>query len=187
MDKQVEIDHKICVHIQKLARDAEKTSASNFAVAQRWGRWNGGLGLGVVILSASVSALGAASASKSVVAEPDLQSQLILLSTIISSVAAVLGSILTFLKPSELAAHYREFGNKQKALCNRLRVYHTVSIAFTADPDQRHNALRDFLTEKDALNSDNPEIPRWAFTQASKDIAAKPQQQANEESARTES
>ncbi|MCM2439665.1 DUF4231 domain-containing protein [Agrobacterium vitis] len=168
-----DVDREIRLQIQKLERDTETTSASNFAVAQRWELYNICLGVTIVILSACATALGAISASEGISSDPTVQSFLIVFSTVISSAAAVLGSILTFLKPSERAARYREFGNKQKSLRNRLRVYHSVTINFADDPKERHAALRKFLTEKDALNSDNPPIPRWAFKQASKDIADK--------------
>lgn len=170
-NEEPSLDNEICEQLEKLEGDTDLTAASNFAVAQRWERWNMVLGLGIVILSGVSSAIGAFASSGNTT--EIARYNLIIGSTVLASTTAILGSILTFLKPSEIAARYREFGNKQKSLRNKTRLLRTVSITFLDQLSARHDALIKFLEEKETLNSDNPPIPRWAFKQATRDIADK--------------
>lgn len=133
-------------------------------------------------ISGAVTIISAATSMKGWESSQDI---LILFSTILASAATVVGSVLTFLKPSERAGRYREFGNKQKALRNRIRLFRTVSIHQVLDQEKAAQQLLEFSQEKDALNSDNPPIPRRAFKVASKEILEKRNRRAAMEDAAT--
>src|SRR5207237_8130528 len=96
----------------------------------------------------------------------------------LASAAMVIGSVLTFSKPSARGARYREFGNKHKALGNRIRIYRTVNMEEDGSLKGLSEKLTAFSTEKDILNSDNPPIPRDAILIASKEMLDKRERQA---------
>jgi hypothetical protein len=122
----------IADQLQKLEDDTDRTAASDFRVAQRWERINSILGLSAVAVSGLVTVL---SASTSVKGMEGWSTEFLFLSTILASAATVVGSVLTFLKPSERAGRYREFGNKQKALRNRIRIHRPVIMRQEASLD----------------------------------------------------
>ena len=80
---------------------------------------------------------------------------------------------MTFLKPSERGGQYREYGNKHDALRNRIRIYRSVLMKQDPSVERLSDQLVAFGQEKDALNADNPPIPRWAFRAASKEMLEK--------------
>lgn len=171
-ERHSSVQAAICEQLSKLETDTGRTAASDFAVAQGWEKWNTRLGFAIVITSGAVSIITAMlSAKTSAPVLPINQAWPLGISTMLASLTAVVGSILTFLKPAERASRYREFGNKQKSLRNRIRVYRTVSISFSASEVEKHDALQAFLLEKGALNSDNPPIPRWAYVRTLKEAA----------------
>lgn len=171
---------EIARQLHKLEDDTDLTSASNFYVSQRWESLNTYLGLGTVGVSGAVTVIGAAASVKGL---EGWQPYFTLSSTILASTATVIGSVLTFLKPSERGARYREFGNKQKALRNRIRIYRTVKMEEDATIKGPSEQLSAFSVEKDTLNSDNPPIPRPAFLVASKEVLEKRDRRAKLDSA----
>lgn len=168
--QQAELRTAIAAQLQKLEDDTELTSASDFRMAQRWEATNNRLGLTTVIVSGIVTVIGAVSSLEKFT---DVQPLFIIVSTLLASIATAIGSVLTFLKPSERGGRYREFGNKQKMLRNRIRIYRTVQILQDDSSTGPTEQLVAFNLEKDALNSDNPPIPRSAFVTASKEIGEK--------------
>jgi hypothetical protein len=164
------IREAIISQLQKLEDDTDLTAASDFRVAQNWESINSTLGLSAVAVSGIVTIFGAAASVKGM---EGWQPTFTFGSTILASAATVIGSVLTFLKPSERAGRYREFGNKQKALRNRIRIYRSVIMSQDGSLSTPTDKLVEFATEKDALNSDNPPIPRSAFLKASKEVLEK--------------
>jgi hypothetical protein len=165
---------EISRQLKNLENDADLTSASDFYVSQKWGSLNTRLGLSTVCVSGAVTIIGAAASVKGL---EDWQTYFTALSTILASAATVICSVLTFLKPSERAARYREFGNKHKALGNRIRIYRTVNmedVPLKGLPEK----LAAFSTEKDNLDSDNPPIPRNTLLMASKEMLDKQERKA---------
>ena len=144
---------EISRQLKNLEDDADLTSASDFYVSQTWDSRNTRLGLSTVCVSGAVTIIGAAASIRGL---EDWQTYFIALSTILACAATVIGSVLTFLKPSERGARYREFGNKHKALRNRIMIYRTVNMEEDASLKGLSDKLAAFSTEKDILNSDNP-------------------------------
>ena len=166
---------EISRQLKNLEDDADLTSASDFYVAQKWDRLNTRLGLSTMCVSGAVIVIGAAASIKGL---EDWQTYLTALSTILASAATVIVSVLAFLKPSQRGARYREFGNKHKALSNRIRIYRTVNMEEDGYLKGLSEKLAAFSTEKDILNSDNPPIPRDAILIASKEMLDKRERKA---------
>jgi hypothetical protein len=175
VDKTTSVRAEIGRQLQKLEDDTDLTSASDFYVSQNWESLNTYLGLTTVAVSGVVTIISAAASVKGLEA---WQPYFTLSSTILASGATVIGSVLTFLKPSERGARYREFGNKQKALRNRVRIYRSVKMEEDTTITGPSEQLSAFSVEKDTLNSDNPPIPRSAFLVASKEVLEKRERRA---------
>lgn len=165
-----EIRQSIDDQLKKLEDDTSLASASDFIMEQRWEARNTRLGLVIVFTSAIVAAIGASASVGEFQQYQDFQRFIPLASTLLASIATVVGSILTFLKPSERGSRYREFGNKQKALRNRIRIYRTVLMSQDPSLERLSDQLVAFGQEKDAMNSDNPPVPRSAFRSATKEM-----------------
>jgi hypothetical protein len=171
MDMTVDdIRQSIEAELQKLEDDSDLTSASDFSMAQRWDAINTRLGLAIVVASGIVAAIGA---SASLADLQQYQRYFTLSSTVLAAIATVIASVLTFLKPSERGGQYREYGNKHDALRNRIRIYRSVLMKQDPSVERLSDQLVAFGQEKDALNADNPPIPRWAFRAASKEMLEK--------------
>lgn len=161
--------------LQKLEDDTDLTSASDFRMSQRWEATN--MRLGLIIVGAS-GVLTVIAASTVISDLQQFQAYFTLASILLAATATVVASVLTFLKPSERGGRYREFGNKQKALRNRIRIYRAVFLKQEPSVERPSEQLIAFGLEKDALNSDNPPIPRSAFRSASKDMIEKRRRRA---------
>jgi SMODS and SLOG-associating 2TM effector domain len=171
MDMTIEdVRQSIEDQLQRLEDDTDLTSASDFSMAQRWEATNTRLGLIIIIASGVVAAIGAAASLADL---QQYQRYFTLSSTVLAAIATVIASVLTFLKPSERSGQYREFGNKQKALRNRIRIYRSVLMKQDPSVERLSEQLVAFGQEKDGLNSDNPPIPRSAFRAASRDMLEK--------------
>jgi hypothetical protein len=160
--------------LQRLEDDTDLQAAGDFCMAQRWDSVNTRLGLMIVL---AAGALTATAAYASMGDFESLQRYYTLASTVLAAAATVLGSVLTFLKPAARGASYREFGNKQKSLRNRIRIYRSVLMRQDPAVERLSDQLVAFGQEKDALNSDNPPIPRSAFRAAFKEMMQQRQRQ----------
>jgi hypothetical protein len=171
-----DVSKQIQEQLKKLEKDCDLTSGSDFFMEKQWENWNLKLGIATVILSALVSVIGAVSALDYFKASEEY---FLLGSTLLASIGTVLGSVLTFLKPSERAARYREFAIKQKNLRNRIRIYRTVHAPKEPEWTKSAEQLASFNMEKDALSSDNPTIPTVAYENSRLAIKAKEAKQAD--------
>jgi hypothetical protein len=153
--------------LQRLEDDTALTAAGDFAMARRWETINTRLGLTIVIASGTVAIISAATSLSDLA---QFQRYLTLAMTVLAAIATVVGSVMTVLRPSLRGGQYREFGNKQKALVNRIGIYRSVLMKQDPSVERLSDALVAFGHEKDGLNSDNPPIRRSALRSASKDM-----------------
>jgi hypothetical protein len=165
-----DIRQSIEQQLQRLEDDTELISASDFAMAQRWDATNTRLGLIIVVTSGAVAAIGAAASLTDL--QP-YQRYFTLATTVLAAVATVIASVLTFLKPSERGGQYREYGNKQQTLRNRIQIYRSVLMRQDPSVERLSDHLMALGQERDGLNSDNPPVPRWAYRAASRDMLDK--------------
>jgi hypothetical protein len=158
---------KIVDNAQKIANDCEYSASSNFALGKYWDTWNLRLGLSAAILSALAAIIN--------VDKMNLLSsvQHFPIAGVVGFFAAVSASVLTFLKPSEKASIYREFGNKYRSLRDRSRVFISIDCLVTTEYEKLRGALDALLKEKEDLNLDNPVIPEWVFVEAQRLIKQK--------------
>jgi hypothetical protein len=157
--------NKIIYNADEIAKDCEYSASSNFELGKYWDSWNLRLGLS----AATLSALAAISSGR----EDFFSTSGSPLPSIVALLAAISASVLTFLKPSEKASIYREFGNKYRSLRNRSRVFVTIDCLVTAEYEKLRAALDALLKEKEDLNLGNPVIPKWAYEEAHRSIKQK--------------
>jgi hypothetical protein len=160
---------QIIDNARKIANDCEYSASSNFALGTYWDAWNLRLGLSAAIFSAlaaiNIDTMIATNAHHSPI------------TSVVGFFAAISASVLTFLKPSEKASVYREFGNKYRSLRNRSRIFISIDCLvtpeYTLEYEKLRGALDALLKEKEDLNFDNPVIPGWAFEEAHRLIKQK--------------
>jgi hypothetical protein len=154
---------QIIDNAQKIADDCEYSASSNFALGKYWDTWNLRLGLSAAILSALAALVG----------KTDFDLPGVPVTSAVAFLAAISASVLTFLKPSEKASIYREFGNKYRSLRNRSRVFISIDCLVKPEYKKLRGTLDALLKEKEDLNLDNPVIPEWAFEEAHRLIKQK--------------
>jgi hypothetical protein len=168
---------EIACQLQKLEDDADVTAAQNFRIAEYWEARNMYLGFSIVFVSGIVTVIGAVASINEL---DGWQPYFTSASTILAAIATAIGSVLTFLKPSERGAKYREFGNKQKALRNRIRIYKSVKMEENSAEPGPSAQLSAFCDEKDTLISDNPPLFHWAYQVAKREILERQQKRKDE-------
>jgi hypothetical protein len=161
------VQQSIISSADKVSEDCDYSAGSNFTLGNHWDKWNLRLGLSAAILSA----LAAISVDKLHGVIGDQAAQM--LTSFVAFLAAIAASVLTFLKPSEKASVYREFGNKYRALRNRSRVFASIDCNVKTEYDELRRGLDELLKEKADLNLDNPVIPEWAYLEAKRLVETK--------------
>ncbi len=88
---------------------------------------------------------------------------------ILALLSAALTSTITFLSPQQVADNHKNAGREYNVLKNRVRRFREIELQ-RLDKDAVTQAINDLAEKRDALNSMSPDIPRWAYEKAKKDI-----------------
>lgn len=91
------------------------------------------------------------------------------LTALLAFLSAALGATNTFLNPNKKADVHRTAGRELNALKNRARYFREIEIKMLSAEDA-NKLLRSLCDKRDELNSISPDIPRWAYNKAKKDI-----------------
>ncbi len=92
---------------------------------------------------------------------------------ILSLLVMILSGVATFLNPNDRANNHKIAGDKHYAINNRARVFWTIDCWEQDVTDQiLTQKLRDLSETKIKINSESPQIPRWAYTLAKRGIEA---------------
>jgi hypothetical protein len=132
--------------------------------ARRWNGRNLWLGLPTVIISTIAGGAAFTQASKEIF-------WLGILAGVLSLIVAVLSAITTFLNPNEKENGHFTAAHAFDKLNNEARMFWSIECWRTENTDEVLTArLVSLLERKDKLNSDSPQIPRWAYLEAKKGI-----------------
>ena len=93
------------------------------------------------------------------------------MTAILALLAAALTSVMTFLSPQQVADNHKNAGREYNVLKNRVRRFREIDI-LQLEGDTIMKTIAELADKRDALNSMSPDIPRWAFEKAKKDIDA---------------
>ncbi len=140
----------------RLEEDAVHSSKAHLATAARWSTVHLFLG----IPSTLVAALAGVSALQ----------QNTQVAAVLALTAAVLTGISTFLNPERRASSHLAAGSRYLELRNKTRLFRSVQLGDIQEPGVATEKLVALCTRRDELNSDSPQIPRWAFKKAKKGI-----------------
>lgn len=132
------------VEVQRVEEDCTHSSKSHFNAADRWGRYNLWLGIPSIVLSAAASAafLGE---------YPEVAGAM-------TSVAAILTSLITFLKPSERGAAHKSAGDQYLALRNDARVFREIEINHAGDMHAAISFMGTLTKRRNELNQSSPQF-----------------------------
>lgn len=91
------------------------------------------------------------------------------LTALLAIIAAGLSATNTFLNPNEKATNHRSAGREFNALKNKARRFREITLCQTGTGSAQ-DELESLAITRDQLNSMSPDIPRWAYNKAVKDI-----------------
>jgi hypothetical protein len=88
---------------------------------------------------------------------------------ILALLSGALTATITFLSPQKVADNHNNAGREYNALRNQSRRVREIE-SLSGTPDSLKKQVDELADKKDALNSMSPNIPRWAYNKAKKDI-----------------
>jgi len=151
------LDEKIAVECHRIEEDALHSMKGQFNAGSWWSRVHLLLGLPSAILAgwAGIEAFSN---------NPEF-------TAILAMLAAALTSTMTFLSPQQIADNHKNAGREYNALKNLVRRFREIDLP-QLDSTTASKAIGELADKRDALNSMSPDIPRWAYEKAKKDIDA---------------
>ncbi len=79
-------------------------------------------------------------------------------------------AVTTFLNPNEKANSHRNAGNKHNSLRNKARIFCDIDSCGEDSIQELTKQLKELAKQRDELNQNSPQIPRWAYKKAKKGI-----------------
>ena len=150
-----ELKHAIADESKRIEEDSLHSMKGHFNSGSLWGKVNLILGLPSAILAgwASIEAFSE---------KPHLTAILALFS-------AALTSTIVFLKPQTISNNHKNAGREYNKLKNTARRFREIELS-GLEVEEAKKLINDLANQRDALNSMSPDIPRWAYEKAKKDI-----------------
>lgn len=142
--------------LKRIEEDCIHSGKAHFNAGVRWARYHYWLGVPSVILSA----LAGAAFFKDYGSAAGMM----------SSVVAVLTSLMTFLKPSERAAAHKGSGDQYLTLRNDARVFREIRLIYACDEPASLAGLDEFTKRRNELNQASAQFSRADFELARKGI-----------------
>ncbi len=152
---EINIKESVRDEALRIEEDALHSMKGHFNVAHRWGKAHLCLGIPGTVLAAWAG----------VNAFSDCQT----LTSILALLAASLMAVITFLKPQTISENHRNAGAEYNKLKNKTRIFREIELPRFDDEKARH-WINELAEQRDALNSMSPDIPRWAYEKAKRDI-----------------
>ena len=141
---------------KRIEEDATYSCKGHFEAAGGWDRWHYWIGIPatVVATTAGLSAL----------------KHYTTISAVLAFSAAGLSAVFTFLHAKEKASTHLRAGNAYSALQKDARVFYEIECPGQGSLEKLKGLLRQLIDRRNKLNSDSPQIPRWAFVKARRGI-----------------
>ena len=144
---------------KRIEEDCLYTSRGHFACAQFWSNFHLWLGIPTVILASIAGAFALSQFSSSIV-----------IAGVISIVVVVLSATTTFLNPRERANTHLSSGNNYDSLLSKARIFWTIDCWQNDTDEILTQKLKSLSEERDRLNRECPQVPRFAYLAAKKGI-----------------
>ena len=149
----------IIAEAKRIEENCLYTSKSHFAAAQFWSSFHLRIGIPTVVMAAIAGA--------SVLSQ---FGNYIVIAGVISIVIAVLTAMTTFLNPRERASSHLSAANNYDSLLSKTRIFWTIECWQDDSDVVLTQKLRDLSEERNRLNRDCPQVPRFAYLAARKGI-----------------
>ena len=144
---------------KRIEEDSLYSAKGHFVAANFWTNFHLWIGVPTAIVSAiaGVSALS------------QFDNHNIIAGTLAIIVAALV-AVTTFLNPNEKADSHRNVGNTYNSLRNKARIFCEIDSCRENSDQEIIRHLKELAKQRDELNQNSPQIPRWAFKKARKGI-----------------
>lgn len=143
---------EIIKEAKRLFENCLYSSKSHFVAADYWSSFHLWIGVPTVILAGISGTLAFA----------EFQYHNVL-AGILAMIVVVLTSITTFLNPKEKAIAHLTAGNNYDSLLTRLRVFWSIDCWNERSEAVLTDKLKTFSAERDRLNRECPQPPKWAY------------------------
>lgn len=145
----------ILAEAARVEEDALYSMKGHFNAGSAWAVVHLGLGLPTVILAGWAGV--------------DAFSSSLVMTSLLALLAASLAATMTFLNPQQKSNDHKNAGRQFNVLKNRARKVREIDI-YRADDDEAKKIVDEICETRDSLNSMSPDIPRWAYEKAKRDI-----------------
>lgn len=149
----------IIAEAKRIEENCLYTSKSHFAVAHFWGKLNLWVGIPTSILSAITGTLVFSNFSN-----------LDIIAGILSIVVTISTGLTTFLDPKDKSYLHLAAGNNYDSLLTNARIFWTIDARTEPSIDKLRNKLEQLSQQRDGLNRNSPQPPRWAYNKAKRGI-----------------
>lgn len=153
------IKEKIIKEAKRVEEDSLYSAKGHFAVANFWTNVHFGIGVPSAILAGIAGAL----------ALSQFEHHHIIVG-ILAITVATLTAVTTFLNLNEKANSHQNAGNKYNSLRNKARVFFKIDCYRENSNEELTKRLNELVKQRDELNQNSPQIPRWAYKKARKGI-----------------
>jgi len=144
---------------KRIEENSLYSAKGHFVAAQFWTNFHLWIGVPTVIL--------AAMAGTSALAQFVNHN---IIAGILSIIVVVLTAITTFLNPKEKSNIHLTSGNNYDSLLSRARIFWTIDCWRENPEELLADKLKDLSEQRDRLNRECPQVPRWAYKKAKKVI-----------------
>lgn len=153
------IKEKIIEEAKRIEEDSLYSAKGHFYAGQFWVNIHLWIGVPAAILAAIAGA--------SALSQFDYHN---VIAGVLSIMVAALTAVATFLNPNEKANMHQVAGNNYNSLRNRARIFSEIEIENITDEKLLVKELKGLNSERDKLNKESPQIPRWAYKKARRGI-----------------
>ena len=159
-EKDVSLTYEAIVkEAKRMEENCLHTSKSHFVTAHFWNNFHLWIGIPTIILAAIAGTIAFA----------DFQYHN-LIAGIISIIVTILTAVATFLNPKESSNTHHNAGSNYDSLLTRVRIFWTIDCRREESIDVLAGKLKEFSEQRERLNRDCSQPPKWAYRRAKKGI-----------------
>jgi hypothetical protein len=151
-----DLNEAIGKEARRIEEDSIHSAKSHFNAADIWNKRHYWFGVPATMF-------GAAAGAAMIKELPEIAG-------ILSLTATILTGLMTFLKPTELAATHKTAADQYLVLRNDARVFREVDLIQIDDTGTLSDMLKALSQRRNELNQGSPIVPRAAFEKARKGI-----------------
>lgn len=153
------IKENIINETKRIEEDSLYSAKGHFAAANFWTNFHLWIGAPTAILAAIASA--------SALSQFDYHN---VIAGILAIVVTALTAVTTFLNPNEKANSHQIAGNNYLSLRNKARIFSEIDCLGESSNEELAEQLKELAGQREELNQNSPQIPRWAYKKARKGI-----------------